>query len=537
VTGRRSSLITAAVLALIIVGAWGVREAYLSHMEAAPGFQWADPDSYTQQARTLVDQDGRWRWSWGAVHYEWNYRTWVLPPGYPVFLSWFARDRAAFPANAAHAHPVLGAALCALVFWLAARLHSSRAGLVAAAIAAAWLPSASGAYFFMQEQLYVPLLTLAFAVMVEAWVRESKGPLFAAAGVALGAASLTRAMPLYFAPVVVAVLVLGSSPRRLGWQRAGSLVAGVAALVLPYVVWLSVAHGQFILVDNHGPIEMERTVASRTVQTPGVADTVVLLAKQVAASPWGFAAEKMGILRGLFQVQGGRWLQYYGDSRDARSAAIWKWTAHAGIDLLFVSTALLAPLGLVLARRPRESILLASWLPVHLGLTMIVGYAGARYRAGIEPHLMVLASVVLAGAWRRPGRGWLALALCGCLGMAALVLPQVPRSLRSYAQYGIAPWDGAAPGATTVAAGPAGLNILPRSGRVTFSIALADGSGPAAVPAVVWLNRSKAANVIIGQEPRTLTLAATEFGYAYVEIEPLAVHGQPSPRYTISLPR
>ena len=43
----------------------------------------------------------------------------------------------------------------------------------------------------------------------------------------------------------------------------------------------------------------------------------------------------------MVQVQGGRWLQYYGDAPSARSAELWKWTAHAGIDLLFVVATLL----------------------------------------------------------------------------------------------------------------------------------------------------------------------------------------------------
>jgi 4-amino-4-deoxy-L-arabinose transferase-like glycosyltransferase len=537
VSDRSSSLVTAVVLTLILAGAWGLRSAYLSHVQTKPGFAWADPDGYTRQARSLVGEDGRWRWSWDSVHYEWNHRTWVLPPGYPFVLSWFARDRAAFPGNAARFHIALGTLLCALLFWIAARIHGPRAGLVASAIGAVWLPQVSGAPFFFQEQLYLPLLALAFALAVEAWVRESKWLLFAVAGAAFGVAALTRAMPLYFVPVAALAFGLGSSNRPAGWRRAGSFVAGVVLVTLPYVVWVSTAHGQLILIDNHGPIEMDRFAASRTVNTPGVVETVRLLVSQVVGEPWRFAAEKWDMLRGMFQVQGGRWLQYYGDAPTARSAELWKWTAHAGIDLLFVLTTLLAPLGIVLARRTREAVFLALWPPVLVVLSVVASYAGARYRSGFEPHLIVLTSAVLAGGWRRPSKIWLGLAFCGCLGMAALVLPQVPRSLASRAQYGITPWDGTAPGAATVATGAAGLNILPRSGSVTFSIALVAGVRTDPVRAVVWMNRRRAVDLAIGTEPQTITIESAGPGFSYIEIEPLTSEGQPPPRYSVTVSR
>jgi 4-amino-4-deoxy-L-arabinose transferase-like glycosyltransferase len=534
---RPSVLATTVVLALILAGAWGLREAYLAHAQAKPGFAWADPDSYTRQARSLVAEDGRWRWSWDVVHYEWNYRTWVLPPGYQVTLSWFARDRAAFPGNAAHFNILLGTLLCGFLFWIAARIHSRRAGLVAAAIGAVWLPHVSGASFFFQEQLYLPLLALSFALTVEAWVRESRGPLFGVAGVVFGLTALTRAMPLYFVPIAAAFFVLGSTERRVGWRRALSFVAGFVVVVLPYVVWLSMAHGQLILIDNHGPIEMDRLAASRTSDTPGVTDTVRLLVMQMVGEPARFASEKLDMLKGMFQVQGGRWLQHYGDAPSARSAELWKWTAHAGIDLLFVVTTILAPLGIVLARRTREAVLLALWPPLLVVLSVIASYAGARYRVGLEPHAIVLASVVLAGEWRRPSRAWLGLALCGCLGMAALILPQVPRSLAARAQYAIAPWDATAPGAATTATGAAGLNILPRAGSVTFSIALVDGTRTDPVRAVVWVNRRRAADVSIGPTPQTVSAASAGPGFAYVEIEPLTAAGQSPLKYSITVPR
>jgi hypothetical protein len=535
VADRTSSIVTGVLLVLILAGAWGLRYAYLSYAETTPGFAWDDPDGYTRQARALVDGQGHWRWSWEGVHYTWNNRTWVLPPGYPVALSYFARDAAAFPRNAGYFHTVLGTILCGLLFWLGARVHNARAGLIAALIGALWMPQLVGGGFFFQEQLYLPLLVFAFALTVEMLSREAKGPGFALAGMAFGLATLTRAMPLYFVPFAVAVFVLGTSKRAAGWRRAGWFTAAFALTVLPYVVALSLAHGQVILVDNHGSIQMDRNARARTAETPGVVDTARLLATEVASDPGKFAVGKYGLVRGLFHVQGGRWLQHYRVLPDARSAALWKWTAHAGIDALFVAVALFAPIGLAVARRPREAILVALWIPELIALSVIAGYAGARYRSPFEPHLIVLASAVLAGGWRHAGKAWLALGVAGSVLVGAIVLPQVPRSLAAHAQYGVAPWNGMLPGASTTARGRAGINLLPRDGTLSFVVALS-GEGPT-VPAALWLNGRRVSTLMLRAEPHEVALADAGSGLSHVEIEPLSPAGRPVPVYTITVSR
>lgn len=535
VTDRRSSLVTAILLALILVGAWGGRYAYLSRAEQTPGFIWDDPDGYTRQARALVDEQGHWRWSWESVRYKWNNRSWVLPPGYPVMLSWFARDAEAFPRNAGFFHPVLGAALCALMFWVGARLHSARAGLIAALVCAVWMPQLAGGNRFFQEQLYLPLLVFAFAVTIEMFVRESKGPGFALGGLAFGLAALTRAMPLYFVPVAALVMILGSkSP--VGWRRAAWFTGAFAVTVLPYILLLSLAHGQFIPIDNHGSIQMDRNSSERTVGTPGVADTVRLLVNEVVSSPAKFVASKYDMVRGLFQVQGGRWLQHYGLSPGPRSAMLLKWTAHAGIDFLFVGVAMLAPFGLAVARRPREAILVALWIPLVLALSVIAGYAGARYRSPFEPHLIVLAAAAMAGGWRKAGKPALLLAIVGSLAMAAILLPQVPRSLAAQPEYGVAPWIGVLPGASTSANGPAGVNLMPRAGSVEFTVALV-GNEKRVVPAAVSLNGRRVGTITLRTEPYQVTLANAAPGLNYIEIEPLPADGGQMPAYSISVSR
>jgi hypothetical protein len=536
-TAGRGSLGTAVMLVLILVAGLGIRYALLANGEARPGFAWNDPDGYTRQARALVGEDGRWRWSWDAVHYTWGGRTWVLPPGYPVFLSWFALDRPAFPGNAGHVHPILGTVLAAALFWLGVRLHSRRAGLIAAGIGAFWLPNASGAAEFFQEQLFVPLLTVAFALTVDLWAREARPRLFAAAGAAFALASLTRAMPLYFVPVAALMLVYASAPRSLGLRRAAWFVAGFGALIVPYVAWLSAAHGQLILIDNHGSIEMDVRSSIRSQATPGVVDTIRLLAAQIAADPGTFVIQKFDLLRALFHVQGGRWLQLYGATSTPFLAVVWKVIAHVGVDLAFVGTALLAPFGVVLARRSREAVLVALWIPVVVVLSLAASYAGARYRAPFEPHIIALASVALAGSWRHATRWQFAAALSCTLLVAFLVVPQIGRSLRSWPDYGTGQKETGQAGTRFTARGPVGFNVPALPEVTSIALVLADGSATDAFAANVKVNGRPAAELMISSTPRTVTLARKGVGMLYVEIQPRLPAGQPSPPYIVTTSR
>ena len=525
------------LLALIVVGAWGARYAYLVHAESTPHFEWADPDGYTRQARALVGEDGRWRWSWEAVHYRWNKRVWALPPGYPFWLSFFALAPQSFPRNAGYMHPVLGAVLVVALFWMGTSIHSRRAGLIAAFIGAIWVPNATGASGFFQEQLYLPLLALAFAATVDAWSRDSRGPLFAVGGALFALASLTRAMPFYFVPIAAATIVLGSAPWRLGLRRALWLAGGFAIIVVPYITALSLAHNQLILIDNHGSIEMDKIASMRTVRTPGVADTVRLLANQITANPPRFVEEKVDLLRGMFHVQGGRWLETYGASSSGTSAMIRKAMAHIGIDLTFITTALLAPLGVVLARRRRQASLIAIWIPVVIGLSLIAKYAGARIRSPFEPHMIVLASVVLAGTWERTSRARLASAAAVSLIVAVLLVPQIPRTLKAHAQYGLGDWQSDARQSTASADGASGFNVLAQDGKVRFELALTEDRQEGGQPVIVTIDGRRITNVAVSTTPRPMEFDVTDTGLHYVELTPLAHPTGRSPAYTITVPR
>ena len=163
---------------------------------------------------------------------------WRMPlyPSLGAFLLWLGvRLPDGFLYFGALAH----ALLVALTYWLAGRLHSARAGAIAAACAVA-------CPFFLDPYnpglSQVPAAVLGLAVWLA--LVSSRGRLGAAvAALPAAAVWLLRAESMVFIPawIWMAAMPDGSSPRRWRWTRALSFLAVYAALCLP---WLIVMEGE-----------------------------------------------------------------------------------------------------------------------------------------------------------------------------------------------------------------------------------------------------------------------------------------------------
>src|SRR5688500_1957566 len=163
-----STRLTVVVLAALVLASFALR-LWLLHMAASdPGFSPVDADGYMRNGRLLARGADGWRWTLEAVHYDWNGRTYLLPPLYPVFLSLFALFSGSYPFSALVGQAGLNALSVLPIFVIAATLHSRRAGLIAAAGYAFWLPNVWTFALFIQEQLYIPLLLAAFALLLRA---------------------------------------------------------------------------------------------------------------------------------------------------------------------------------------------------------------------------------------------------------------------------------------------------------------------------------------------------------------------------------
>jgi Dolichyl-phosphate-mannose-protein mannosyltransferase len=465
--------VTRAQVALLLILTFGfaVRLTALVGALRTPGHTWEDPDGYMAQALRFARPDG-WAWTFDAVTYVINGQRHALPPGYSLYLSVFALWPG-FPLSAQVAQICLAVASIALVFALGRRVHSTRAGLVAAAVFAMWVPNIFGVWSTSQETLYLPLILTAFLLLARAVDRDSRSPSFALAGFVFGAAALTRSMPLFFAlPAAAAHVVLARNRRQASAQGLAFLV-GFMVLTVPYSAALTRHFGQLTIIDTHGSIHLDSASGARA---PSLLETAAGLWQRMSAAPADYFAGCVTRARSLLHVNGGRILQIYVVAGSKARAVAWKALVHLGSDALLVFGAVLAALGAALCRQLRIAVLLLLWTALNVGIASVGGFGGARLRAPFEPFLVILASVVVAGGWRRPHPAALGGALLAGLVAAAAVLPQIPNSLRSWPDYGIV-WPSIFNRPAGQFVGAAGLNVPAFDGVATFT-AVSPGPSP-----------------------------------------------------------
>lgn len=526
---RRAMAITFVLVAV----AAAVRLAYLALYTSAPELAFSDPDGYLTSAALLVSPEGGWRWTFEAVYYVWGGRLYTLPPLYPVFLSIFALFPG-YPLSAAIAQLILNGVTVALVVLLGTRLHNFRSGLIAGLLCALWGPLIVGARLFMQEALYVPLIAIAFLALDTAFSRSQTSWRFFVAGAALGLAALCRSMPLYFA-VIVVVFHVAMAADRAGAARQGiALVAGFAALTVPYSVALSLHLGRPTFIEDHGGILVALDPRLTNFATPpSTVEVTMALISQMAAHPVAFASAVLDNAKALFHVSGGRFLQQSVNAATSGVAAAWKVGAHIAIDGALLVSVLLGPFGAALARNKVLACLSVGWILLNVGLAATAGFGGARLRAPFEVHLMVLAGVVLSGMYVRTSRPALSAAIVTSVVLACAMFPQVPRALEARANYGVE-WRPQAPPHVGTMKGDGGFNALLESGRLSLRL-----TNPGDVPlnARVSIGRERAGALVI--EPRgsqELRLERPGLTLAFVEIHAWQPAGVPG-LVVIEVPR
>lgn len=216
-----------------------------------------DEHEYLTLAANLAEGRG---FTYGAAPAEGEER-FSRPPLYPVFLAFLARtplredDRASAIRRAKVAQAFFGAASVLLVGRLALAAGPP-AGVVAAFIAALYPPLIWITAFVWSETLYSALAlaaALALARAVEGARNGSSAPpptgRLVLAGVAAGAAALTRSMGLVFTAFAAVWLVWGRPVRA-------ALVFLVAAglTIAPWSLSTSLVHGRPILVAADGGV-------------------------------------------------------------------------------------------------------------------------------------------------------------------------------------------------------------------------------------------------------------------------------------------
>lgn len=179
-------------------------------------------------------------------------------PGYPALLAALGvtADVSSTPARVKIAQSVLGAIVVGMIGLLALRAWSPRAGVIAAAIAAAYPPLVWISSYVFSESLYMPLAFACVLLLDAARARADEersarggGALTVAAGLFAGAAVLARPGMLLFLPLAALWFVR----RRQGSLALAFCVAAVV-VVAPWTLRNARAYGRFVPVASEGGV-------------------------------------------------------------------------------------------------------------------------------------------------------------------------------------------------------------------------------------------------------------------------------------------
>ena len=278
-----------ATLVAILAGGLGLRLAFLRVHQTIErdGVFYASVAEHVARGGRLVDLSGQ-------PHT-------FYPPGYPVlvapvYLLLGDSHRAGQAVSL-----VAGLALVWLASVVGRRLAGERAGLVAAALAALYPPFVHSSVSVMTEATFGALLCL--LILAEIGLAERPGVGGSAlAGALVGALYLIRPEGLLLAAgpawLVGGWLARREPPARVG-RRAAAFGLALAALVLPYVLYLHAVTGAWLLSG--------KGVALRAAETRAVFESIAFGPPR--ARPWqGVRAEALALaeryLRNLFVQEG-----------------------------------------------------------------------------------------------------------------------------------------------------------------------------------------------------------------------------------------
>jgi 4-amino-4-deoxy-L-arabinose transferase-like glycosyltransferase len=403
----------------------------LLYLDATPGYHLRhDARDYELHAQSVAVGEGYSR------HVAYGRPTAFRPPGYPYFLAGVYRiagvERAAATRRihtARVAQVLVGTAIVALIGVLATQLWGGRAGLVAAALGAVYVPLILVGGAVMSEPLF-DLVMLAALVAAVAYRRSRHRYRFALlTGVLAGLAILTRANALILL-VPLAVAVWDGRP-RWAWRSLGpplALVAAALVTLLPWTIRNERTLGAFVPVSTQLGSSLAGTyndAARNDPENPGAWRSVKhvpqyaalwsrvrrtpepVIERQLRRSALDYAADHP-----LYVAQVGFWnaarmLDLDGSRRWRATAAtinierrwadraVWCFWAFAVLALAGAATAA--------ARRTPGFV----WaVPMLLFLSVVfLAVETPRYRTPLDPFVVLLAALALtAGAGRRRSR-------------------------------------------------------------------------------------------------------------------------------------
>jgi 4-amino-4-deoxy-L-arabinose transferase-like glycosyltransferase len=411
------------VVGLLLVLALVVRLGYVA---ATPGYSAIDDaHNYDVHARSIAGGHGFARMGSGPTG-----ETAFRPPGYPYLLAGVyavsgvdkAKPSTRYLAGRL-ANAVVGTAIVALVGLLSAQLFDRRVALAAMAVAAVYLPLILVGGSLMSEPLFAALLLGAVVAALHHRDSAHRHRWALLAGVLAGLAILTRAnAALILAPLAVAVWDVRPRWSRRALAAPTLLVVTALVTVTPWTIRNAVVLDSFVPVttqlgtalagtyNDAARTDREHPASWRSLRR--VPDYQYLvrrwhqipepaLDRKLRAAAVRYATHHPEYVADVAFWNTVRMLDLAGLSWSRHTASTIsvgpRW-ADAGV-VCFWLVAALAVAGALTSRGRRVPLHVAA-VPALLYLSVVfVVFETPRYRTGIDPFIVMLASVALVTAW------------------------------------------------------------------------------------------------------------------------------------------
>ncbi|MBI3087440.1 MAG: hypothetical protein HYY91_00915 [Candidatus Omnitrophica bacterium] len=297
-------------------------------------------------------------------------------------------------------------------------------GLLAAAIAAVYPPFIHFSYyggpgFLLSEGMFMVLLAAGVWCLARLAVRIRHWPTAAAAGVALGLATLTRPVTLLFPGVLAVWAWCAPRGERRDWAKAMAVVCAAMALtILPWTIRNARVHGRLVLVTSGagqafwvgnnllargGYVPRPQLFDPQTFD-PGFTMTEAERFQKMAQQGFAFWREHPEKLPKLFLRKFLMLWNVYDVRYNLAYGLLLPWAA----------------LGLYAARRPAAPQIgrLLVGLLLYVSLISVIVIGSTRYRYPFEPYVILFAAAGLVWWFRRPAPRWVpATALAGIVGV------------------------------------------------------------------------------------------------------------------------
>ncbi len=387
-------------LAALACLAFALRVVYGLSLEEPFG----DATFYHEVANRIADGDGFQDPFLGVP-------TAAHPPLFPLLLSIVSF----VGLTTKDAHQIAGCALGGLTVVLIGlagrRLAGARVGLIAAAVAAIYLPLIANDSLLYSESAYGAAIALVLLAALWAWERPSGGRALAL-GAATGLAALGRGEALLLVPLLAVPLAL-RRPQR-SWQRAALVCVGAALVVLPWTVRNWIAFDRPVLIStNDASVLAGANCDSTYGRLLGQWDIGCLEGKvgpnaneAVVAERWRddglrYARDHAGELPKVVAARVGRTWSIYGAREQVdlnhflRGSP--KWVEWLTVASFAIAAALAVAGALLVARRSGPLWILLAPIVV-VTITSAIGYGTPRFRQAAEIPIVLLAAVALGAA-------------------------------------------------------------------------------------------------------------------------------------------